>query len=241
MGFRIPARRRRQGGSGPRRWKATLLTVVSAVGLCAGVITIAAPAASASINCPSGNDGFWVGASGQVDHWYSAGQYFTAPYSGHQELCRVSLSGGGFQFVLVNAGAATGDCVAYVQGGQGAGIDARGCVLGQLNESWTLIIRQPSGVVNWRRVPERRPGVWCCLGTCDMSGHRAAVHDLEIWLASALLAQPVSSASRMRQEPRPSSEGLLAGLPVASLMDTTSGAVLRTTGYVPLAHVREVR
>lgn len=122
------------------RLRAVLMTAATAVGIMlVPSVSAALPASAAPATLSCSDDGFFINAyTGQVDHWYSAGGYFTGPYSGHQELCRITLSVGGlkaYQFVIVG-GTANGDCVAYVQGGQGAGVVARGCVLGQANEVW---------------------------------------------------------------------------------------------------------
>ena len=120
------------------RFRIRIAAVAGAAALAASFAAVSAPAAQATIGCSSVNDCYWANSyTGQVDHWYSAGGYFTGPHNGQQELCEVS-PGLGVQFVIVG-GTANGDCVAYVQGGQGAGIDARGCVFGQANETWYVV------------------------------------------------------------------------------------------------------
>jgi len=120
------------------RWKLTVLSVVATAGLSAGLITAAAPAANASLvgQCPSFAVGYWQNSSGQVDHWYSGGQFFTGPHNGQQSLCMVPYQQG-FQLQIIG-GTANGDCVAYVtdKTKQGDGIDARGCTQGQAREMW---------------------------------------------------------------------------------------------------------
>lgn len=118
-----------------------LVIAVAAVGMFLVPAVTAAPPAAASLNCPSAQDGFWENANTQLDHWYSAGGYFTGPTSGHQVLCLLKVQVGTtqmYQMVIVG-GTASGDCVTWVSGGQGAGVDARGCVLGQGNELWNPI------------------------------------------------------------------------------------------------------
>jgi hypothetical protein len=119
--------------------------MLTAAAMAAGIMLVplvtVAPSASASLKCSSSNNGFFYNEyTDQVDHWYSAGGYFTGPLNGQQTLCATFPFGGSspFQYVIVG-GTASGDCLAFVppsQGGQGDGIVARGCVSGQANETW---------------------------------------------------------------------------------------------------------
>jgi hypothetical protein len=130
------------------RFRRLIAAVAGAAALAASVVAVSAPAAQASVSCPAANDGFFINSvSGQVDHWYSKGGYFTAPYSGHQELCEVNPHPGYLQMVIVG-GTASGQCVAYVKGGAGGVIEARPCVLGQANETWSDVY-WPTGDLSW--------------------------------------------------------------------------------------------
>lgn len=82
----------------------TALAVVPAV-------QASASTAPLTLSCDSSNGFLLNGTYNRVDHYYSAGNVFTSPSSGHQSFCLHNYgSGPTYQFVI-QGGYANGDCL----------------------------------------------------------------------------------------------------------------------------------